>query len=72
MLLARGGRAVACDEMAALEIAGNEYRVMSTHEGAGAVLLHRTDGRVETRPLPISKEYRPLAELTERNRQDSA
>lgn len=64
MLSARGGRAVACDDLAALEIVGDTYRTLSVSKDAETFFLRRVRGRVVSEPLAAAKDYRPLTELT--------
>ena len=64
MLSARGGRAIACDDMAALEIVGDGYRALAATTDARTVFLRKVKGRILANCLPLTLHYRPLVELT--------
>ena len=57
------GIGLSIDDHCALEIIDDTYRVITSHEGAGAYKLTKHRGRITVSPIPQSEEYQPLAAL---------
>lgn len=57
---------IALENCSALEIANNQYRIITSSKKAHAYLLHRHNGKVVEEELPNDKKFRPLEELFQR------
>ena len=66
MIAKRGGIAIACDNNAAIEIAGGRYRVITSGEDARAYRIRRGDGRVVAEELTPNGDYGSLSGLLRR------
>ena len=66
MIAKRGGIGIACDNNAAIEIVGNDYRVLTSTPNAKAYKLFKRDGRAIVTELTQSSEYIPLDNLLSR------
>ena len=66
MITKRGGIGIACDNNAAIEIVGNDYRVLTSTPDAKVYKLFKRTGRVVISELPPDSEYTPLANLSNR------
>ena len=66
MIAKRGGIGIACDNNAAIEIVGNDYRVLTSAPNAKAYKLFKRNGRVVIRELRQDSEYTALADLLRR------
>lgn len=65
MLLRSGGRAIACDDNAALAIVGKQFKIVTSCETARAYFLSRDKRQVVRQPLRADGSFRPLQDLTE-------
>ena len=66
MIAKRGGIGIACDNNAAIEIVGDNYRVLTSAPNAKAYKLFKRNGRVIVSELRQGDEYTPLANLLRR------
>ena len=66
MIAQRGGIGIACDNNAAIEIVGDDYRVLTSTSNAKAYKLFKRDGRAIVRELTQSSEYMPISDLLSR------
>ena len=60
-----GGMGLGVDDNAALEIAGDTYRVLSSAEGAGVHRVFRQRGRVIAEVVEPTEMYQPIERLLE-------
>jgi len=63
MVARHGGVTIACDNHAALDIAGDAWRVLTSRRSGKAYRLLRRRGKVFAESLPADGTYRPLADL---------
>ena|SRR3989338_3860694 len=63
MIGKRGGKGVAIDNSAAIEVVGQRYRVLASKKNAKAYLVYRTDEGVVSEEILRRREFRPLKEL---------
>ena len=66
MIAKRGGIGIACDNNAAIEIVGDDYRVLTSAPNAKAYKLFKRNGRAIVRELSQDSEYTPLGNLLSR------
>ena len=66
MIAKRGGIGIACDNNAAIEIVGDDYRVLTSAPSAKAYKLFKRNGRAIVRELSQESEYIPLGNLLSR------
>ena len=66
MIARRGGIGIACDNNAALEIIGDEYRILTSNPSAKAYKLYRKKGNTIVSELESQAEYTPLSKLLSR------
>ena len=66
MIAKRGGIGIACDNNAAIEIVGDQYRVITAAPGAKAYKLFKRNGRAVIVELCQDGAYTPLADLLQR------
>ena len=62
-ILKHGGGAIACDDLAAFEVVGDSYRVISARRSARTLFVRRLNGKVVVDRLPRTQRHKPLAEL---------
>ena len=62
----RGGIGIACDNNAAIEIVGENYRILTSTPDGKAYKLFKRSGTVHIVALPQSSEWTPLADLLRR------
>jgi len=58
------GVAIAIENCAALEVVGDEYRIITSKDGAKAYRTHWRRGEYHEEEIMRDKKYRPLRELT--------
>ena len=63
MVARHGGATLACDNHAALEIAGDTWRVLTSRRSGRAYRLLKRRGKVRVDLLPADGTYRPLGDL---------
>ena len=66
MIAKRGGIGIACDNNAAIEIVGENYRILTSTPDGKAYKLFKRNGKVHIVALPQSSEWTPLADLLRR------
>ena len=66
MIAKRGGIGIACDNNAAIEIVGDQYRVLASTPDAKAYKLFKRKGYAIIAELNQDSEYTPLATLLQR------
>ena len=66
MIAKRGGIGIACDNNAAIEIVGDQYRVLTSAPTGKAYKLFKRDGNAVIAELSQSREHTPLADLLRR------
>lgn len=66
MIARRGGIGIACDNNAALEIVGDEYRILTSNPSAKAYKVYRKSGNTIVSELESQAEYTPLSKLLSR------
>lgn len=66
MIAKRGGIGIACDNNAAIEIVGEQYRVLTSAPTGKAYKFFKRNGNVVPVELSQDSEYRPLANLLRR------
>ena len=66
MIAKRGGIGIACDNNAAIEIVGEQYRVLTSAPAGKAYKFFKRNGNVVPVELSQDSEYRPLANLLRR------
>ena len=66
MIARRGGIGVACDNNAAIEVVGDQYRVLASAPNAKAYKLFKRKGRAVIAELHPNSAYTPLASLLQR------
>ncbi|RKU36906.1 peptidase E [Candidatus Poribacteria bacterium] len=66
LIAKRGGIGIACDNNAAIEIVGDQYRVIASAPNAKAYKLFKRKGRAIIAELHPDSEYIPLADLLQR------
>lgn len=71
MMAKYGGLALACDNSAAIEIAGDTYRVVTSSRNAKAYRVFKHKGGVVTERLRARKQHAPLEHLLTRTPTDS-
>lgn len=54
---------IALENCSALEIANNQYRIITSSKKAHAYLLHHQNGRIVEEELPKDQKFRPLNDL---------
>ena len=50
-------------EMLVIQADGDQYRILSARDGAGAYRVERTRGKVVQTPISVSSDFQPLASL---------
>ena len=63
MIAKDGGIGIAIDDCAAFEADGDRYRILGARPGAGAYRVERVRGKIVQTAIPISTDFRPIAEL---------
>jgi len=63
VIMKSGGFALALDNCFALEIVGDEYRIITSSSKAKAYRVYKRNGKVIEEQLKITPEFRPLGEL---------
>lgn len=58
-----GGPGIALNDHTALQVAGEDYRILTSNESGRAYHLDKRDGEVVTRTLTPSRRFAPLADL---------
>ena len=66
MIAKRGGIGIACDNNAAIEIVGENYRILTSAPNAKAYKLFKRDGNAVITELSQNSEWMPLADLLRR------
>ena len=66
MIAKRGGIGIACDNNAAIEIVGNDYRVLTSAPNAKAYKIFKRNGRGIVTELPQASDHIPLGNLLSR------
>lgn len=66
LIARRGGIGIACDNNAAIEVVGDQYRVLTSAPNAKAYKLFKRKGRAVIVELPPDSEYTPLVNLLQR------
>ena len=66
MIAKRGGIGIACDNNAAIEIVGEQYRILTSAPDGKAYKLFKRSGNAYIVALPQSSEWTPLTELLQR------
>ena len=66
LIAKRGGIGIACDNNAAIEIVGDQYRVLAAAPNAKAYKLFKRKGHAVIAELNPDSEYTPLATLLQR------
>ena len=67
MIAQYGGLALACDNSAAIEIAGDNYRVLVSSRNAKAYKVFNHKGKTVTEQLAKDKKYKPLNGLLKKS-----
>ena len=68
MIAREGGIGIAIDDCAAFEVDGDQYRILSARDGAGAYRVERIRGKAVQTPIPVVPEFRLLDDLLAPNR----
>ena len=68
MISKYGGVGLGVDDNAALEIAGDTYRVLSSDEDAGVHRVYKRSGKVVTETVQETEVYQPIRHLLEKSR----
>lgn len=63
MMKKNGGVGIALDDCTAMEIKGNQFRILRSKAGAQAFLVEKHQGQVITTPFAISEKFRDLKTL---------
>jgi dipeptidase E len=63
MVRQRGGRGIAMDDGAGIEVVDGRYRVLSCMRGAKVYSIRRVRGRVVEKEIPRTGCFRPVAEM---------
>lgn len=63
MMKRNGGTGIALDDCTAIEIVGDQYRILRSKEGAQAFLVSKYDGKVVTTPFVVSDKFQVLKSL---------
>jgi dipeptidase E len=63
MIARDGGIGIAIDDCAAFEADGDQFRILSARDGAGAYRVERIRGQIVQTPIPISTDFQPLISL---------
>ncbi len=63
MIARDAGVGIALDDRAALEVIDDQFRVMTSRDGAGAYRVERVRGRTVQTSIPVQPTFRPLDEL---------
>lgn len=66
LIARRGGIGIACDNNAAIEIVGDQYRILTSTPNAKAYKLFKRKGHAVIRELHQDNEYMPLANFLRR------
>ena len=66
MIAKRGGIGIACDNNAAIEIVGENYRILTSAPGGKTYKLFKRDGNAVVKELPQANDYTPLTDLLKR------
>jgi len=66
MIKEDGGLSIALENCSALEVVGDQYRILTSSKNANAYRLYRKNGRVVEERLPHDNQFRPLEELFKR------
>lgn len=66
MIERKGGIGIACDNNAALEIIGDEYRILTSNADAKAYRLYKQKGQTIVSELESKTDYTPLSKLLAR------
>lgn len=63
-LIARaGGIGIALDDCAAFEVHDDQFRIITSREGAGAYRVERVRGKAVQTPIPVQSNFQPLSSL---------
>ena len=63
MIKRHGGTGIALDDCTALQIAGDQFRILRSKEGAQAFLVSKLQGKVITTPMPETEKFQSLSKL---------
>lgn len=63
MIARDGGIGIALDDCAAFEVHDDQYRIITSRDGAGAYRVERVGGEVVQTQLPVNNDFAPLASL---------
>ena len=63
MIKRHGGTGIALDDCTALQIAGDQFRILRSKQGAQAFLVSKLQGKVITTPLPETEKFQSLSKL---------
>jgi hypothetical protein len=63
MIARRGGIGIAIDDCAAVEVDGDQFRILSARTGAGAYRVERVRGKVVQTPIPAQSDFQPFSSL---------
>ena len=66
MIAKRGGIGIACNNNAAIEIVGENYRILTAAPDGKAYKLFKRDDNAVVTELPQDTDYKPLADLLRR------
>lgn len=63
MVARHGDVAIGCGDYAAVEVVDDTYRILTCSDRARAHKMFKQNGEIVSEELPVSRKYRPLAEL---------
>lgn len=63
MIARQGGIGIALDDCAAFEVDGDDYRIITSRQGAGAYRVARKRGQAVQTPIPVDQTFRPIRDL---------
>jgi dipeptidase E len=63
MIARDGGIGIAIDDCAAFEADGDQFRILSARNGAGAYRVERVRGKIVQTPIPVESSFLPLSSL---------
>jgi dipeptidase E len=63
MIAREGGIGIGLDDCAALEVHDDQYRIITSREGAGGYRVERVRGKVVQTPIAVTTDFQPLSML---------
>jgi len=63
MIVRNGGIGIALDDCAAFEVHDDQYRIITSRDGAGAYRVTRVRGKAVQTPLAVQPAFQPLSSL---------